>query len=166
MNSVGKWTYGHEGIRIIGNQSKLKIGNFCSIAEGCVIFLGAYHRSDWNTSFPFGHIYQHVFNNFDGQGHPKSNGDVIIGNDVWIGKNVTIMSGVNIGDGAILAANSHIVKDVLPYSIVGGNPAKFIKWRFDEERRKKLIEMKWWEWDDNKINQNLKWLCSDQFPIE
>ena len=166
MNSVGKWTYGHEGIRIIGNQSKLKIGNICSIAEGCVYFLGAYHRRDWNTSFPFGHIHQHVFNNFDGQGHPKSNGDVIIGNYVWIGKNVSIMSGVNIGDGAYLAANSHIVKDVLPYSIVGGNPAKFIKWRFDEERRKKLIEMKWWEWDDNKINQNLKWLCSDQFPIE
>ena len=55
---------------------------------------------------------------------------------------------------------------MLPYSIVGGNPAKFIKWRFDEERRKQLIEMKWWEWDDKKINDNLKWLCSDQIYIE
>ena len=157
---VGKWTYGHQGIRLMGDAADLMIGNFTSIAEGCVIFLGLNHRTDWNTTYPFGHIYQRVFDNFDGTGHPQTNGNVVIGSDVWIGRNVTIMSGVTIGDGAVIAANSHVVKNVEPYSIVGGNPAKFIKWRFEKERRDKLYEMKWWNWDDAKINAHLKWLCS------
>ena len=74
-------------------------------------------------------------------------GDVIIGNDVWIADNVTIMSGVRIGDGAVIACNSHVVKDVEPYSIVGGNPAKFIKHRFTQEQIECLLKIKWWNWD-------------------
>lgn len=84
--------------------------------------MGGNHRTDWLTTYPFGHIHKDIFTNFSGVGHPATKGSVVIGNDVWIGTNVTIMSGVSIGDGAVIANNSHVVKDVLPYSIVGGNP--------------------------------------------
>lgn len=83
-------------------------------------------------------------------------GDIIIGNDVWLGYNATIMAGVTIGDGAIIAANSTIIKDVEPYSIVGGNPAKEIKKRFSEEKISKLLELKWWDWNLDKITKNVQ----------
>jgi len=160
IQHVGKYSYGFSQIQLVGNESKLVIGSFCSIAANCKIFLGANHRSDWNTTFPFGHIYQIPFDNFNGRGHPQSNGDVHIGNDVWIGDSCTIMSGITIGDGAIIAANSHVVKDVEPYSIVGGNPARFIRYRFEETKRHKLLELQWWNWSDSEINQILPTLCS------
>lgn len=93
--------------------------------------------------------------------HPKSNGDVIIGNDVWIGYGATLMSGVKVGDGAVIAANSVVTKNVEPYTIVGGNPAKVIRKRFEKEVIEKLLKIQWWNWDDSKINKNLKFLCSD-----
>ena len=161
---VGKHTYGHNTIKIFewGEGAKLRIGSFCSIGVNVMIYLGGNHRTDWVTTYPFGHINQHIFSNFNGEGHPKTNGDVIIGNDVWIGANSVIMSGVKIGDGAVIANNSHVVKDVEPYSIVGGNPAKFIKYRFDEIIINKLIEIKWWELEDSKINEITHLLCSDK----
>jgi hypothetical protein len=86
---------------------------------------------------------------------------VCIGNDVWIGENVTIMSGVKIGDGAVLAANSHVVKDVLPYSIVGGNPATLIRMRFEDSIIEQLINLKWWDLEDAVINELSTILCSN-----
>jgi len=80
---------------------------------------------------------------------------------VWIANNVTIMSGVKIGDGVVIAANSHIIKDIEPYSLVGGNPAKLIKKRFSEKQIEQLLEIKWWEWKDEKINKFTKLLCND-----
>lgn len=150
-------------------DGQLFIGNFCSFGENVHIYLGGNHRTDWVTTYPFGHIYKDVFYNFDGQGHPATKGDVIIGNDVWIGDNTTIMSGVTIGDGAIVACKSHIVKNVEPYSIVGGNPAKFIKYRFKPEQISKLLEIKWWDWDELTINNFTPLLCNqdiDQFIEE
>jgi acetyltransferase-like isoleucine patch superfamily enzyme len=140
--------------------TKFIVGNFCSIANNLTVFLGGNHRSDWVTTYPFGHLHQNIFNNFNGDGHPATKGDVIIGNDVWIGNDVTIMSGVTIGDGSILAANSVITKNVEPYSIVGGNPAKLIKYRFTSEQIEKLLEIKWWNWDDDKINTYTPLLCN------
>ena len=160
-HTFGKHTYGNPIIHFQNNNAKLVIGNFCSIAGNVKIYLGGNHRKDWVTTYPFGHINQSVFNNFNGNGHPSTKGDVIIGNDVWIGDNVTIMSGVNIGDGSIIANNSHIVKNVEPYSLVGGNPAKFINYRFTCEQIKQLLEIKWWYWDDKKINIYTPLLCND-----
>ena len=85
---------------------------------------------------------------------------MVIGNDVWIADNVTIMSGVHIGDGAVIANNSHVCKDVAPYTIVGGNPAKLIKKRFKEEQIEKLMEIKWWDWTDEEINKVAPALCN------
>ena len=159
--NLGKFSYGDPEVFWESDDSELIIGSFCSIAEGCRIFLGGNHRTDWVTTFPFGHIYKNNFNSFNGEGHPATKGSVVIGNDVWIGGNVTIMSGVTIGDGAVIANNSHVVKNVEPYSLFGGNPAKLIKKRFTEEQIKNLLEIKWWSWDDSKINEFTPLLCNN-----
>jgi acetyltransferase-like isoleucine patch superfamily enzyme len=155
--SFGKYSYGspivirhHENY----NDANLIVGNFCSISNDCKIWLSGNHNTEWVSTYPFGHVYgtKHIFN-VPSPGHPSSKGNVIIGNDVWIASDVTILSGVNIGDGAIIANSSVITKDVEPYSIVGGNPAKFIKYRFTKEQIEKLLEIKWWYWDDEKIKK-------------
>lgn len=161
--NVGKYTYGHHNIKTFswGEGARLEIGAFCSIAGNIEIYLGGNHNTQWVTTYPFGHICTNVFNTFDGAGHPSTKGDVIIGNDVWIGANTTIMSGVRIGDGAVIAANSHVVKNVEPYSIVGGNPARHIRYRFTKDQMDNLLKIRWWEWSVAKINENVKLLCSD-----
>lgn len=163
--TVGRYTYGHNSILFHGDNhyatANFTVGSFCSIAGGCQIFLAAYHRSDWFTSYPFGHIHREIFNKTDGKNAVISRGDVNIGNDVWIGLNVTIMGGVTIGDGAVIAANSHVVKDIPPYVLAGGNPAKVIKERFDKETVDILTKLKWWDWPEHKINHNIHILCSN-----
>lgn len=159
--SYGKYTYGKIDVIWKNDKAKLQVGNFCSIANNVKVYLGGNHRTDWITTYPFGHINQKVFNKFDGTGHPATKGSVIIGNDVWIGSNVTIMSGVKIGDGVVIANNSHVVKDVEPYSLIGGNPAKLIKYRFTKEQIEKLLEIKWWNWSDEKINTFTPLLCNN-----
>lgn len=159
--TFGKYTYGNPNILWSNDNAKLSVGNFCSIAANVNIYLGGNHRTDWVTTYPFGHIYKDKFNTFNGNGHPATSGDVIIGNDVWIGSNVTIMSGVTIGDGVVIANNSHVVKNVEPYCLVGGNPAKFIKHRFTLEQIEKLLLIQWWYWDDDKINKFAGLLCNN-----
>ncbi|MFC9600250.1 Vat family streptogramin A O-acetyltransferase [Peribacillus butanolivorans] len=135
---------------------RLVIGKFCAIAPGVTFIMnGANHRMDGFSTYPF---------NIFGQGWEKYTptldqlpfkGDTIIGNDVWIGMDTVIMPGINIGDGAIIAAKSVITKDVEPYTIVGGNPAKKIKTRFSEEIISKLLEIKWWDLDIEVISDHI-----------
>lgn len=158
--SYGRHTYGRPNVHWANSAAKLTVGNFCSIAGNINIYLGGNHRTDWITTYPFGHINKNIFNNFDGSGHPATKGDVIIGNDVWIANDVTIMSGITIGDGSIIASNSNVVKNVEPYTIVGGNPAKHIRYRFTTEQIQQLLTIQWWNWDDEKINQHTHLLCS------
>lgn len=140
---------------------KLIIGKFCAIAEGIKFIMnGANHRMDGITTYPF-----NIFACGWEKVTPKLEqlpfkGDTVIGNDVWIGQNVTIMPGVKIGDGAIIATNSTVTKDVEPYAIVGGNPAKIIKKRFSDEIIKLLLELQWWNWADEKIFDNLEKLVA------
>ena len=108
--------------------------------------MGGNHRVDWITTFPFGHIFRDELGGTEIVEHPQSNGEIIIGNDVWIASNVTIMSGIKIGDGAVIAANSMVVKDIAAYEVWGGNPAKKLKMRFSDEIIKSLLKLKWWEW--------------------
>jgi acetyltransferase-like isoleucine patch superfamily enzyme len=159
--SFGKYTYGRPNVHWKNDNANLVVGKFCSIAGNVNIYLGGNHRTDWVSTYPFGHIYQDIFNEFNGANHPSTKGDVIIGNDIWIGDNVTIMSGITIGDGAVIANSSHVVKNVEPYSLVGGNPAKLIKYRFTPEQIEKLLEIKWWNWDDAKINKFTPLLCNN-----
>jgi len=149
---IGDFTYGEPKVWFYDSGSSLKIGKFCSIAEGVNIFLGGEHRTDWVTTYPFSVRFPHLG---PFSGHPATKGDVVIGNDVWIGFGATILSGITIGDGAVVAAQSLIGRDVRPYEIVGGNPAKRIRRRFDDDTVKKLLEIAWWYWDIEKIKSNL-----------
>lgn len=131
---------------------KLIIGKFCQIASGVrFIMNGAIHSISGFSTFPFLIFGDEWGNRPD---YPQSKGDTVIGNDVWIGNSVTIMPGIKIGDGAILATNAVITKDVEPYSIVGGNPGKLIRKRFDNETTYKLLKLKWWDWPIEKIKEN------------
>lgn len=145
--SIGRFSYGVDKIKIIqwGEGANLNIGSFCSFAKGLKVFLGGNHRTDWITTFPFGYLFIEHLGTTKVEGLPYANGNVNIGHDVWVGRYVTIMSGVTIGDGAVIAANSHVVKDVKPYEMVGGNPAKHIKFRFDDEMIEQLLKLKWWD---------------------
>jgi len=160
--TFGAFTYGAEKISVtsFGEGANLNIGKFCSIADGVAVFLGGNHRSDWVTTYPFGHICEDVFGSNSYNGHPSTKGDVTIGNDVWIGSGVSIMSGITIGNGAVIGAMSHVVSDVGDYEVVGGNPAKHIKYRFDRETIDNLLELKWWDLPTEKIKSIVGLLCS------
>ncbi|SEI98271.1 virginiamycin A acetyltransferase [Propionispira arboris] len=140
---------------------KLIIGKFCAIAEGITFIMnGANHRMDGFTTYPF-YIFSGGWEKVTPQLEQLPfRGNTVIGNDVWIGQYVTIMPGVKVGDGAIIAANSTVVKDVEPYSIVGGNPAVPIKKRFSDEIIEILLKLQWWNWNEKKIFKNLDKLVS------
>lgn len=140
---------------------KLIIGKFCAIAKGIEFIMnGANHRMNSVTTYPFnimGGGWEMVTPHLEDL---PIKGDTVVGNDVWIGQNVTVMPGVHIGDGAIIAANSVITKNVLAYHIVGGNPGNVIKKRFGDEMIDYLLNLKWWDWSPEKIFSNLEILCS------
>ncbi|MFV8332949.1 CatB-related O-acetyltransferase [Flavobacterium sp. ZT3P35] len=142
------------------NNDQLIIGNFCMIASDVKFIMnGANHLTHTISSYPFsifGNGWQEAMK---GKEYPNK-GNIVVGNDVWIGYNATIMAGVTIGDGAIIAANATVVKNVEPYTIVGGNPAKIIRKRFSETHIKLLLEIQWWNWSIEKITENVQLLTS------
>lgn len=159
---IGDYTYcsSDEPVKIVyyGENVRLSIGKFCSFAAGVKIFLGGTHRLDWVTTYPLSVFYkelEHV------HGHPTSKGNIEIGNDVWIGESANIMAGVKIGNGAAIAANSVVTKDVPAYTVVAGNPAKVINIRFDEHTILELERIAWWNWDVNKIIKQGNFLLTD-----
>ena len=137
-------------------RDKLIIGKFCMIASDVTFIMnGANHLTNAITTYPFAIFGNGWENAMEGKTYP-SKGDIVVGNDVWIGYNATIMAGVTIGDGAIIGTNSVVTKDLEPYAIVGGNPAKLIKKRFSEEEIRDLLEIKWWDWEIEKITRNVQ----------
>ena len=139
---------------------KLIIGSFCSIGSGVSFIMAGNqgHRHDWISTFPF--FYMPEVENFKNanDGFQRS-GDTIIGNDVWIGSEAMIMPGITVGDGAVIGSRALVTKDVEAYAIVGGNPAKLIKKRFSEEHIAKLMEMQWWNWDEEYLKKAIHLLC-------
>lgn len=140
---------------------KLIIGKFCAIASGVEFIMnGANHRINSITTYPFsimGNGWEKKTSNLENLPYK---GDTIVGNDVWIGQNVTILPGIKIGDGAIIAANSVVTKDVPAYHLVGGNPSKIIRKRFEDSLIDYLLKLKWWDWSKEKIFLNIDILCS------
>ena len=159
---IGDWTYGAPTVLRWGKDTRLLIGKFCSIADGVTILLGGEHRTDWITTYPFYEFFERAK---DAKGHPKTKGDVIIGNDVWIGANATVLSGVTIHDGAVIGAGSLVCKDVPPYSIVAGNPAKQIRLRFAEATVAELLKIAWWNWPIEKIETAFPLLLSGDIQV-
>jgi len=139
---------------------KLIIGKFCMIASDVVFIMnGANHLTKSISSYPFAIFGKDWSDAMNGKTYPNK-GNTTVGNDVWIGYRSTIMPGVSIGDGAIIASNSTVINDVDPYTIVGGNPARPIKKRFSESTIEKLISIKWWDWNIKKITDNIQNLTS------
>lgn len=157
-------TYFDRNVNIISwsDQYHIRLGKYNSIGRDCNFFLHANHRPDWitTTSQLWGPVTEQIAQMHMEMGHPSCKGDIIIGNDVWIGAKSTIMSGIKIGDGAIVAAGSVVTKDVEPYSLVGGNPAKHIKYRFTKEQIDDLLEISWWNWTETKIREEAMVLWS------
>ena len=139
------------------NQDRLVIGNFCSIACGAkFLFNSANHSLGSLSTYTFPLFYEEWGLDKNTVGSAWDNkGDIVIGNDVWIGYEVVILAGVHIGDGAIIGARAVVTKDVAPYTIVGGVPAKEIHKRFDEKTITQLREISWWDWPFAKIQQAL-----------
>ncbi len=134
----------------------LRIGKFCAIATGAMFIMnGANHSLKGLSSYPFaifGNGWERVSTALDG----GTRGDTVVGNDVWIGTEATILPGVTIGDGAVVGAKAVVGSDVPPYAIVVGNPARVVKTRFDAATVKKLLAIRWWDWDAAKITRNLE----------
>src|SRR5258708_15431344 len=169
-NDIGQYSYGVPTVFDFTKKYKLIIGKFCSISENVVIFLDGNHRIDWVTSYPpKGFLITHGSHLQYPGGHPASKGDVIIGNDVWLAYGATILSGVKINDGAVVAAGAVVSKDVPAYAVVAGNPAKVVKYRFSPETIEKLLKIQWWNWSKEKIEKNVNKLLSpnvEQFVNE
>ena len=140
---------------------KLYIGKFCAIAKGVEFIMnGANHHMSAATSYPFYIMGDGWENHMPSPEASVYKGDTVVGNDVWIGQNVTVLPGVHIGDGAIIGANSVVAKDIPPYTIAVGNPCKVVKNRFDDETIEYLLKLRWWDWDIEKITRNIDVLCS------
>jgi len=139
------------------NNDNLIIGKYCSIACGTkFMFTSGNHNMTSFSTYPFPIFYEEWgLNGTDITEAWDNNGDIVIGNDVWIGYEAVIMQGVRIGDGAIIGTRAVVTKDVPPYTIVGGVPAKEIRKRFSEEVIVKFIKLQWWNWDDETVQKNL-----------
>ncbi len=145
---LGKYSY-------IGNNSFVSdtdIGNFTSISTDCYIG-GTLHPTDWVSTSPVFHKWENIMKKNFARHEFEIFKRTTIGNDVWIGNRVMIKAGVKIADGAVIGMGSIVTKDIGPYEIWAGNPARLIRKRFDDETIEAFEKMKWWEWDDNKIEK-------------
>ncbi|MHA1540990.1 MAG: CatB-related O-acetyltransferase [Alphaproteobacteria bacterium] len=135
-------------------EDKLIMGKYCSVGSGAVFMMSGNqgHRPDWTSTYTF--YFSDKFKG--GKSGYISKGNTVIGNDVFIGTEAMIMPGIKIGDGAVIGARSVVVKDVPAYTIVGGNPAKELKKRFDDEAIYQLLEIKWWDWSKKVVDENIK----------
>jgi len=149
------------------NVDKLIIGSFCSIGSGASFIMAGNqgHRYDWISSFPFFYMRDEVESFRQAADAFAGSGDTVVGNDVWIGSEAMIMPGIQIGDGAVIGSRALVTKNVDPYTIVGGNPAKLIKSRFSEHDIKLLLELKWWTWDDTQLSDAIPIICSNNVEL-
>jgi acetyltransferase-like isoleucine patch superfamily enzyme len=157
--SIGAHSYGVPIVhRYRGDTARASIGSFVSIAAEVELFVGGNHRADWISTYPFRVMFD-LPGAFE-DGHPASKGDIHIGHDVWLARGAKIMSGVEVGDGAVVAAHAVVTRPVRPYAIVGGNPAREIRRRFSDQEIEALLAIRWWSWPLDKILEAVPLLCS------
>ncbi len=160
--AVGAWTYGRPKVRFAESGAKLTIGRYGSIADGVEILLGGNHRTDWATTYPFPEWPELWPGAERVEGSHATRGDVSIGHDVWLGSQCMILSGVRVGTGAVVAARAVVTRDVPPYAVVGGNPARALKSRFDEPTVEALLASRWWMLPREAVTQLLPLLMSER----
>lgn len=157
---IGKHTYGVPIINdYVYNESRLVVGKYCSLSETAIIMLGGQHPINHVSQYPFRINWQLPGAGADG--NPEPSNDTIIGNDVIINQRAFIRSGVTIGDGALVGANANVTKDVPPYAIVGGNPARVIRYRATPEQIEALQDIRWWDWPEDEVIASLDHIVSD-----
>lgn len=158
-HQIGRGCYGPLEIKSFGAEGEtVTIGNFCSFAEETAVLVGADHRHDWVTTYPFS-VFRSEATHI--QGHPAPSRGVTIGSDVWMGFRSMVLDGVTVGDGAVIAAGAVVTRDVRPFAIVAGCPAREVARRFADESVERLLDIEWWNWSDDRINQSLELLLSD-----
>lgn len=158
---VGDHTYGIYNLRIHqykGSEAKIIIGKYCSIAPDVTIITGGIHPLEWISTYPF-RIKWDLPGKFE-DGMPKTNGNIVIGNDVWIGTHVIILSGIKIGNGAVIATGAVVTKDIPDFAIVGGSPAKILRYRFSETKREEILNSEWWNWSEKDVLEKIDHLNS------
>lgn len=160
--AVGRYSYGRPKVRFAESGARLTIGRYGSIADGVEILLGGNHRLDWATTYPFPALPRLWPAAASAGGSDATRGDVTIGHDVWLASQCMVMSGVSIGHGAVVAARAVVTRDVPPYAIVAGNPARVVRLRFDEARVAALLASRWWDLPPETISGLLPLLMSDQ----
>ena len=156
--TVGRFSYGAPKVLAFPSRGHLHVGSFCSIGDEVTIMLGGNHNTRAVSTYPFNAMFDQ-----DGlPAHEFTKGDVVLGHDVWIGYGTAILSGVTIGDGAIVGACSVITKDVEPFTVVAGNPAAFIRNRFGgDDVTRRVQESRWWDWPIEKIREQARGLMGD-----
>ncbi len=158
-------TYFDRNVNIItwSDDYKIILGKYCSIGRDCNFFLHANHRVDWITTSSqlWGPVTNQIANLHMEMGHPTCKGDIVVENDVWIGAKSTIMSGIKIHNGAVVGAGSTVTKDVPPFAIVAGNPARIVKYRFTEDQIESLLKISWWNWTEDRIKTEATTLWSN-----
>jgi acetyltransferase-like isoleucine patch superfamily enzyme len=157
---IGTRTYGWPSVRTFDDQdSMLRVGKYSSIAYGSVILVGGEHRTNAVSTYPFKQLLPGAE---DACNTSYSRGEVVIGSDVWIGYGSVILSGIKVGHGAVIAAGSVVTREVPPYAIVGGNPARIIRYRFTPEQIEALLAIAWWDWPESKIVAEVTLLTSGE----
>lgn len=157
---IGEHTFGCPNVLEWGDAgAELSIGKYCSIAADVKILVGGEHRYDWLSTYSFPDFFDGL--NVARDNHRGSKGTVKIGNDVWIGYGATILSGVEIGNGAVIGAQAVVAKNIPDYAVAVGNPARIIRQRFDAETVAHLNKLAWWNWSNEKVRKNAGALMSN-----
>ena len=160
--AIGAYSYGRPKVRFPESGARLAIGRYCSIADRVEILLGGNHRTDWVSTYPFAAMPGLWPGVAAPAAYHASRGDVTIGHDVWLGSGATILSGVTVGHGAVVGAHALVARDVPPYGIVAGNPARLVRLRFPEAVVARLLEAAWWDLGPERVGPLVPLLQSDR----
>ncbi len=164
---IGKHTYGTPIVQSVSRGNRITIGKYCSIGPAVILIPAMGHilpkeyRNFYVSTFPLDMLKKGSWKPEYEHPHIENNGNINIGNDVWIGARTIINPGVKVGDGAVIGSGSVVTHNVEPYSIVAGNPAKVINYRYNQEQISKLLKIAWWNWDEKKIIENFDFMFGD-----
>jgi acetyltransferase-like isoleucine patch superfamily enzyme len=159
--SMGRHSFGYhvDTFQLFRPSARIEVGAFCSIQREARILAGSDHLTGRASTFPFNaKMFAPERGNLEEAVDP---GPTIIGSDVWIGLGAIVLAGVMVGDGAVIGAGALVSKHVPAYAVVGGNPAEIIRYRFEEDLRRRLLALRWWEWDDTELAGVSRWLTGD-----
>lgn len=152
---LGHRSYAHDPRIVVHHNDpdyNVTVGAYTSIADGVTFIVGGNHQTRWISTYPFDEASR--------RGHPHSRGPITVGNDVWIGMGAVVVSGVSIGDGAVVAGYAVVTRDVEPYTVVAGNPAQPVRQRFTPDETRALLAMRWWDWPHEKVAAAEEFLCA------